>query len=122
MVIIDNLDRIDNKPKLQERRQPEYLFVDRGDQLKKLQCHIVYTIPLILAFSNERENLINRFGSEPQILPMVRTYNRDGSLCQEGLAALRQMVLVRAFPGQSPESWRPCRSCAMASIPSIPSV
>lgn len=104
VVIIDNLDRIDNKPKLQERRQPEYLFVDRGDQLKKLQCHIVYTIPLILAFSNERENLINRFGSEPQILPMVRTYNRDGSLCQEGLAALRQMVLVRAFPGQSPEA------------------
>ena len=102
VVIIDNLDRIDNKPKLQERRQPEYLFVDRGDQLKQLQCHIVYTIPLILAFSNERENLINRFGSEPQILPMARTYNYDGGLCQEGLSALRQMVLSRAFPGQSP--------------------
>ncbi|HSM81878.1 MAG TPA: ATP-binding protein [Nodosilinea sp.] len=104
VVIIDNLDRIDNKPKLQDRRQPEYLFVDRGDQLKKLRCHIVYTIPLILAFSNERENLINRFGSEPQVLPMVRTSNRDGSRCEAGLTALRQMVLRRAFPGQSEEA------------------
>ncbi|MDJ0708236.1 MAG: AAA family ATPase [Leptolyngbyaceae cyanobacterium MO_188.B28] len=104
VVMIDNLDRIDNKPKLQERRQPEYLFVDRGDQLKQLQCHIVYTIPLILAFSNEKENLINRFGSEPQILPMVRTYNRNGDLCPEGLSALRQMVLSRAFPGQTLEA------------------
>ena len=104
VVMVDNLDRIDNKPKLQERNQPEYLFVDRGDQLKQLRCHIIYTIPLILAFSNEKETLTNRFGSEPQILPMVRTYNRDGGLCPEGLAALRQLVLSRAFPGQSREA------------------
>jgi GTPase SAR1 family protein len=98
VVIVDNLDRIDNKPRVQDRRQPEYLFVDRGDQLKKLRCHVVYTIPLVLSFSNEKENLTNRFGSSPQVLPMVRTQNRDGSPCAAGLDALRQMVLARAFP------------------------
>ncbi|NER81350.1 MAG: AAA family ATPase [Leptolyngbya sp. SIO1D8] len=103
VVIVDNLDRIDNKPRVQERRQPEYLFVDRGDQLKKLRCHVVYTIPLVLSFSNEQENLTNRFGASPQVLPMVRTHNRDGSPSDAGLAALRQMVLARAFPDLSAE-------------------
>lgn len=98
VVIVDNLDRIDNKPRVQDRRQPEYLFVDRGDQLKKLRCHVVYTIPLVLSFSNEKENLTNRFGASPQVLPMVRTHNRDGTLCEAGIDALRQMVLARAFP------------------------
>ncbi|MEM9217986.1 MAG: ATP-binding protein [Cyanobacteria bacterium P01_F01_bin.150] len=108
VVIVDNLDRIDNKLRLQDRRQPEYLFVDRGDQLKKLHCHVVYTIPLVLSFSNERENLTNRFGSSPQVLPMVRIYNRDGSTCEEGLAVLRQMVLARALPQLSPSERLAC--------------
>ncbi|PSR15897.1 KAP family P-loop domain-containing protein [filamentous cyanobacterium CCP3] len=98
VVIVDNLDRIDNKPRVQDRRQPEYLFVDRGDQLKQLRCHVIYTIPLVLSFSNEKENLTNRFGASPQVLPMVRTQNRDSSLCEPGLEALRQMILARAFP------------------------
>ena len=105
VVIVDNLDRIDNKPRVQGRRQPEYLFVDRGAQLKKLRCHVVYTLPLVLSFSNEKENLTNRFGASPQVLPMVRTHNRDGSPCEAGLAALRQMILARAFPNQ-PEDQR----------------
>ncbi|MBT9315299.1 P-loop NTPase family protein [Leptothoe spongobia] len=103
VVIVDNLDRIDNKPRGQGRRQPEYLFVDRGDQLKKLRCHVVYTVPLVLSFSNEQENLTNRFGSAPQVLPMVRTQNRDGSPCKAGIDSLRQMLLARAFPELSTE-------------------
>ena len=103
VVIVDNLDRIDNKPRVQDRRQPEYLFVDRGDQLKKLRCHVVYTVPLVLSFSNEKENLTNRFGAGPQVLPMVRTRAQDGSASDAGLAALRQMVLARAFPEVSAE-------------------
>lgn len=106
VVIVDNLDRIDNKPRVQDRRQPEYLFVDRGDQLKQLRCHVVYTIPLVLSFSNEKENLTNRFGASPQVLPMVRTQNRDGSACEPGLEALRQMILARAFP-ELPTDQRP---------------
>ncbi len=98
VVIIDNLDRIDNQPKLPNRNQPEYLFVDRGEQLNKLKCHVVYTIPLILAFSNDQENLRNRFGSDPKLLPMVRTQERDGSVCEKGIDLLRQMVLAKAFP------------------------
>ncbi|NES84381.1 MAG: ATP-binding protein [Moorea sp. SIO2B7] len=102
VVIIDNLDRIDNKQKSEKRTQPEYLFVDRGEQLNKLNCHVVYTIPLILAFSNDQENLRNRFGSDLKILPMVRIKDKDGSNDEKGLDLLRQMVLARTFPEIEP--------------------
>lgn len=103
VVIIDNLDRIDNREKLPGRNQPEYLFVDRGEQLNQMKCHVVYTIPLILAFSNDQENLRNRFGSDPKLLPMVRIQEQDGRVCSEGIALLRQMVLARAFPNVEPQ-------------------
>lgn len=89
---------LDSKP--QSDRSFEYLFVDRGEQLRKLNCHVVYIIPLALSFSNEREALKNRLGGgmAPKVLPMVPVQLRDGSECKEGMALLRQMVLARAFP------------------------
>lgn len=104
VVIIDNLDRVDNRPIASGRTLPEYLFVNRGDQLRKLQCHVVYTIPLVLMFSNEREALKNRLGcgTDPMVLPMVPVRLNNGAPCTEGVAQLQQMVLARAFPNLSP--------------------
>lgn len=98
VVIVDNLDRVDNIRKPSGRSQPEYLFLDRGEQLKKLECYLVYTVPLTLLFSGELLPLTNRFGSKPKLLPMVPVEHNDGSEHLEGLALLRQMVLARAFP------------------------
>jgi len=105
VVIVDNLDRVDPRAKTTERSQPEYLFIDRGDQLRKLNCHVVYTLPLSLMFSNEIETLKNRLGGgvAVKVLPMVPVQFRDGSDCEEGIALLRQMVLARAFPGVNPQ-------------------
>lgn len=98
VVIIDNLDRVDISLKTTGRSQPEYLFIDRGEQLKKLNCHVVYTIPLVLIFSNELSTLTNRFGVKPLVLPMVTVKTREGNDNSEGMELLRQMVLARAFP------------------------
>ncbi len=98
VVIVDNLDRIDNRQKGWGRPQQEYLFVDQGECLTKLHCHLVYTMPLALKFSNDYGNLTQRFSEEPQVLPMVPVQLRDGSDCEAGMALLRQMVLARAFP------------------------
>ncbi|NJL64277.1 MAG: AAA family ATPase [Methylacidiphilales bacterium] len=98
VVIIDNLDRVDISLKTTGRSQPEYLFIDRGEQLKKLNCHVVYTIPLVLIFSNELSTLTNRFGVKPLVLPMVTVKSRQGGDNQTGMDLLRQMVLARAFP------------------------
>jgi DNA polymerase III delta prime subunit len=103
VVIIDNLDRIDNRPKPFGRSQQEYLFVDQSECLTDLHCHLVYTMPLALKFSPDYETLKQRFGEEPRMLPMVPVQHRDGRVCDEGLALLRQMALARAFPQMQPE-------------------
>ncbi|MEQ8957400.1 MAG: hypothetical protein RLP02_05665, partial [Coleofasciculus sp. C2-GNP5-27] len=110
VVIIDNLDRLDNTIKPTGELQPVYLFVDRGDQLKQLNCHVVYTIPLFLIFSNALGRLTNRFGVDPKILPMVPVQLRQGSECKEGIALLQQMVLARAFPDMNPVQRLDCLS------------
>ncbi|MCA1992882.1 MAG: KAP family NTPase [Coleofasciculus sp. S288] len=105
VVILDNLDRVDIRPLPSGRTQPEYLFIDRGEQLRKLNCHVVYTIPLSLTFSNDCETLKNRLGGgiSPKILPMVPIRLRSGEEFEEGMRLLRQMVLVRAFPNETHE-------------------
>jgi len=98
VVIIDNLDRMDNKMKSPQRTQPEYVFIDRGEQLKSLNCHLVYTIPLTLIFSNEAAVLSARFGGKPEVLSMVPIQSRDGTLHEEGIELFKQIVMARAFP------------------------
>ena len=96
-VIVDNLDRVDSTLKTGDRTQPEYLFVDRGDQLRQLNCHVVYTMPLSLIFSNELGRLTNRFGP-PKVLPMVPFKTRAGEPFEPGLKLLQRMAMMRAFP------------------------
>ncbi|WP_287253077.1 hypothetical protein [Moorena sp. SIO4E2] len=102
VVIVDNLDRVEILPKPWGRTQPEYLFVDRGEQLRQLNCHVIYTMPLGLRFSNDYLLLTNRFGVEPKVLPMVPVKQRNGKECEEGMAKLRAMVMARAFPKLAP--------------------
>ncbi|MEM9540718.1 MAG: P-loop NTPase fold protein [Cyanobacteria bacterium P01_E01_bin.42] len=105
VAIVDNLDRIAPRQITPTRSLPEYLFIDRGSQLGRLNCHMVYTIPLALIFSNEYQTLKNRLGGgiAPIILPMIPACDRDGRDNPQGMALLRQLLLVRAFPELEPQ-------------------
>ncbi|AFY33698.1 AAA family ATPase [Calothrix sp. PCC 7507] len=103
VVIVDNLDRIDNRVKSWGRPQQEYLFVDQGEFMTKLNCHLVYTMPLSLKFSNDYGMLTQRFPEDPKVLPMVPVKWPDGSVHAQGMALMQQMVLARAFPDLQPE-------------------
>jgi len=104
VVIVDNLDRVAIRPLPSGRSLPEYLFIERGEQLRKLNCHIVYTIPMALIFSNDAAELQQRFGGgvAPKVLPMIPLRLRSGEIYSEGLELMRQMILARAFPEISP--------------------
>ncbi|MBD2205304.1 ATP-binding protein [Calothrix sp. FACHB-1219] len=101
VVIVDNLDRVDNSLKPSGYYQPEYLFVERGEQLNQLNCHVIYTIPLVLVFSKALGRLTNRFGVDPKVLPMVPVQVRNGADFEQGITLLKKMIMVRAFPGVS---------------------
>ncbi|HEY9670831.1 MAG TPA: hypothetical protein V6D11_05260 [Waterburya sp.] len=104
VVIVDELDAVPSRRSALGRMQPESLFIDQGAQLHRLNCHVIYTVPLSLIFSKQYELLQNGLGGglAPKILPMIPVRQRDGSDCEEGLALLRQVVLVRAFPDVEP--------------------
>ena len=97
VVIVDNLDRIHDVQKTTKHTQSEYIFFDRGEQLKALNRHMVYTIPLTLIFANDANVLSSRFGVRPKVLSMVPTRHRDGRAYDKGLQLLKEMVLARAF-------------------------
>jgi len=96
VVIVDNLDRIENVIKV-GKMQHEYLFVDRGEQLK-LKCHTVYTVPFELTYK-ETNRLMQRF-SDYSVLPMIPVTHRDARENGDGMALMRQMALSRAFPDE----------------------
>jgi hypothetical protein len=98
VAIVDNLDRLDTRPKPWGRPQQEYLFIDQGEFLTRLKCHVVYTMPLALKFSNDYGMLTQRFLEDPKVLPMVPVKSPDGNNHEKGMALLRQLVLARAFP------------------------
>lgn len=101
VVIVDNLDRIPYKKIPSSNRPlPEYIFVERGEELGKINCHLVYTVPMVLIYSNASSEMQGRLGGEKttKVLPMVPAKLRDGSDFEEGMELLRKMVLFRAFP------------------------
>lgn len=98
VVIVDNLDRIDNRPNDSGVSQQEYLFIDQHECLKNLHCHKVYTMPLALKFSSKYGLLTERYIDDPKVLPMVPVRFQNGNMCEEGVQLLRKMVLARAIP------------------------
>src|SRR5919202_3081964 len=103
VVIVDGLDRLDSPRNVWGCHQYENLFIEQTHQLRQLNCHTIYTFPLGLIFSEEYATLKQHFGVTPILLPMIPVQHRDGSDCKQGMALLRQMVLVRAFPDIKPE-------------------
>ena len=101
VVIVDNLDRISyQNTSYSNKPLPEYIFVEKGQQLSQIKCHLVYTVPMVLIYSNASSEMEQRLGGgkQTQVLPMVPTKLRNGEDFSEGMELLREMVLTRAFP------------------------
>ncbi|MFM7406836.1 MAG: ATP-binding protein [Cuspidothrix sp.] len=105
VIIVDGLDKIDNSLKPNNQLQPEYLFAERGHQLNSLKCHVVYTIPLVLVYSNALARIRDRFNGSPKVLPMAATKHQDGSDFTIGIELLKKMIMVRAFPDVNWDNW-----------------
>jgi hypothetical protein len=103
VVIVDGLDRLDSPRNVWGCHHYENLFIEHAAQLRELNCHMIYTFPLGLVFSEEYVVLQQRFGVTPILLPMIPVQHRDGRNCEQGMELMRQMVMVRAFPKLQPE-------------------
>lgn len=95
-IIADNLDKIVPFSKDGgERSNLDEIFLDRSEQLKALDCHIVYTVPISMVHSNRAADLSNNYNNAPQVLPMIMINNPSGEVNQAGLAKMKQVIEKR---------------------------
>jgi len=103
-IIADNLDRIVPFSKDGgERSNLDEIFLDRSGQLKALDCHVVYTVPISMVHSNRAADLSNNYNTAPQVLPMIMLRNPSGEVNEAGLAKMKE-VIERRVEQAAPDS------------------
>ncbi|MEK7991823.1 MAG: ATP-binding protein [Thiotrichaceae bacterium] len=98
VLIVDNLDRIvpvyDKETK---RSNHESIFLDRNEQLTALQCHVIYTVPISLVYSEHGTLLKDRY-ENLGVLPMITVHERtpERKRYQTGLDSFYELLDKRA--------------------------
>lgn len=75
----------------------EYLFVNRAEQLTAFQCHVVYCMPLSLAYSHHEPAIKNNYGGYVPVVPMTRIAARPPatSAYAAGVKKFREIIARR---------------------------
>lgn len=97
VLIVDSLDRIPAILRENEPSNHEQIFIHRSEQLKLLGCHVIYTVPISLIYSERGPDALDIYDGEIQVLPMVMVRDRDGNIHADGLEAMRNLVRQRVF-------------------------
>ncbi|MBD2198111.1 MULTISPECIES: AAA family ATPase [Calothrix] len=94
VLIADNLDRIVPIPQEDGRSNHDQIFLDRSEQLQALDCHLLYTIPISLLYSNRAADLANIYGNT-QVLPMIMVQTPDNQPYQRGINKVTEILQKR---------------------------
>ena len=94
LVIADNLDRIVPIFRDNGRSNHEEIFLDRHEQLKSLECHIVYTVPISFIYSRWATELKDNYGI-PQVLPSIMVRGEDSNPYDKGLQIMQDIIEQR---------------------------
>jgi hypothetical protein len=75
VLIADNLDRIVPVTNAETHNlNHDEIFLDRSEQLKALNCHVVYTVPISMAYSQRAIRLTDCYDAI-EILPMIKVWD-----------------------------------------------
>ncbi|ACK64782.1 conserved hypothetical protein [Rippkaea orientalis PCC 8801] len=95
VVIADNLDRIARKfYDNGQRSNHDSIFIDRSEQLRKLDCHTIYTVPLSMVYSDRATILEDKFGTI-RVLPMIMVRTSDNNEYEPGIKKVIQLIEKR---------------------------
>jgi hypothetical protein len=98
VVIVDGLDKmIVRKHEKADCLTTEYLFVHRAGQLTAFQCHVVYAMPLELAYSRHEQKIKGLYGGSVPVLPMIKVAKPPPSTRshKDGVDRFREIIDVR---------------------------
>lgn len=96
-IIVDGLD------KMTLRLHPEvgcstaeYLFAERHAQLTAFNCHLIYTMPIALAYSCRERDIANLYGcAAPPVVPMTMIFDATGRKNKAGFDKFRELIRRR---------------------------
>ena len=95
ILIVDNLDRIvEKQTAANEPSNYDEIFVKHHEQLRGLDCHLIYTVPIAIVYSELCIELQNNF-DETSVLPMVMLRHEDNSINEKGLKKFQEMIVKR---------------------------
>jgi hypothetical protein len=95
VLIADGLEKVTLITRDRNRTNHDEIFIDRSEQLRGLNCHVIYTVPISLALSNRASDLMEIYNCPLQILPMVMVKSRHEQVYEAGLEAMKQIVRSR---------------------------
>ena len=84
----------------------EYLFVNRAAQLTAFQCHVVYTMPLSLAYSHQELAVRASYGGAVPLVPMTKVAARppDTGAYPPGVEKFREIIARRLKAANAEEA------------------
>ncbi|WP_448598175.1 hypothetical protein [Thermoleptolyngbya sp.] len=92
VMIADNLDRIVPVYGDDGRSNHDEIFLERSGQLRGLNCHLIYTIPISMVHSNRASDLQSNYACNLRLLPMVMVKQPDGAIYPPGLERMKMLV------------------------------
>jgi len=97
VILVDDLDKmILRQHEGAECSTQEYLFIHRSAQLRAFNCHVIYTIPLELAYSHQEATIEQLYGRTP-VIPMVKIFTPPpaNDPYPAGIELFRQVIQKR---------------------------
>lgn len=107
VVIVDDLDKMITR--MDEKAgclTTERLFIHRAAQLTGFNCHVIYTLPIELAYSHYNATIKNRYSGHFPVVPMtkIQTPLPDPKPFEPGIEKFREMIAARLRSVGSQES------------------
>jgi len=96
-IIVDGLDKMTLRPHPEVGcSTAEYLFAERHAQLTAFNCHLIYTMPIALAYSCRERDIANLYGcAAPPVVPMTMIFDATGRKNKAGFDKFRELIRRR---------------------------
>ncbi|MGD2093922.1 MAG: hypothetical protein PVH77_02835 [Phycisphaerales bacterium] len=96
-IIVDGLDKMTLRPHHKVGcSTAEYLFAERHAQLMAFNCHLIYTMPIALAYSCRERDIANLYGcAAPPVVPMTMIFDAAGQKNKAGFDKFRDLIQKR---------------------------
>ena len=91
VIMVDNLDRIPFRKLDETRNNHDALYIEHGEQLRALRCHLIYTVPIAILYS-ARARILTSIFPDCLTLPMIKVHTQDNQPWQDGLHKMRQIL------------------------------